>query len=233
MALREFENSYEVADVSEAGFTLLELLISLTLLSLLLPIVFGGVHFGARSWERVDEARRQSDVFLVQDFLRRRIEQTYPAYSTEGSSAHQVLFSGASGSLLFYSTAFYASSSAGYSRYGLSLKEGDHGLSLIMSWLPELRAAGGKPKSMSERALLDGIGSFKVSYFGSERASTPAVWQEAWSAKSALPELVRIDVEFERGDRRYWPTLIVATKVTIDATCHYDPVSKACQGRRL
>ena len=36
----------------EAGFTLLELLISMTLLGLLMLVVLGGLRFGARAWER-------------------------------------------------------------------------------------------------------------------------------------------------------------------------------------
>lgn len=57
----------------EAGFTLIEVLISLTILSLILGVIMGGFRLGNRTWEkgeqRLEELQRLRSVFqfLVQD----------------------------------------------------------------------------------------------------------------------------------------------------------------------
>ncbi len=63
----------------EAGFTLLELLISMTLLGLLMVVVLGGLRFGARAWER-NEAHTTAtdDIRQTQALLRREIGLAYP-----------------------------------------------------------------------------------------------------------------------------------------------------------
>ena len=63
----------------ERGFTLLELLVAITLLGLLMAALLGGLRLGARVWEtgeaRLDASAR---VQIVQDFLRQRITEALP-----------------------------------------------------------------------------------------------------------------------------------------------------------
>ena len=56
----------------QAGFTLLELLIAMTLLGMILVLLFGGLRLGVRSW---DASQKQVDslnsVRSLESFLRR------------------------------------------------------------------------------------------------------------------------------------------------------------------
>ena len=67
------------APQTQRGFTLLELLISLTLLGLILVLLFGGLRLSVRSW---DSVQRQVDnlnsVRSVESFLRREMERIQP-----------------------------------------------------------------------------------------------------------------------------------------------------------
>ena len=64
---------------AEAGFTLLELLVSMTLLALLAIAMFGSLRFGARAWDRSEaHGAGMEQVRLVQQLLRRDLEQAYP-----------------------------------------------------------------------------------------------------------------------------------------------------------
>jgi len=60
------------------GFTLLELLIGMTLVGFILSLLFAGLNLGTRSWEagekRMVTSSRQA---VVVGFIRRALEQTY------------------------------------------------------------------------------------------------------------------------------------------------------------
>ena len=54
-------------------------------------------------------------------------------------------------------------------------------------------------------------------------------WHETWIDRPAPPALVRIRVKFPAGDRRVWPELIVAPRISTDANCVFDVVSQMCR----
>jgi general secretion pathway protein J len=63
----------------EAGFTLLELLAALTVLAVLMAMMFGGLRFGARVWERGDAGLRGlAELQTAAGFIRRQIAQAIP-----------------------------------------------------------------------------------------------------------------------------------------------------------
>ena len=82
---------------SARGFTLLELLVAITLLGVLMAALFGALRLGARVWEtgeaRLDDSAR---VQVVQDFLRRRLGQTMPLteVTDDPHAAGELLFAG-------------------------------------------------------------------------------------------------------------------------------------------
>ena len=87
--------------VGQAGFTLLELLIAMTLMGMILVLLFGGLRLGVRSW---DASQRQVDtlnsVRSVENFLRREISLTYP-YVWKNTPGQRVAFLGERNKLSF------------------------------------------------------------------------------------------------------------------------------------
>jgi hypothetical protein len=73
--------------------------------------------------------------------------------------------------------------------------------------------------------LLEGAASIRLSYFDG------AQWLANWDDKTALPSLVRVEVEFPRRDGRVWPELIVAPEIATDVGCVYDVQSRRCRVR--
>ena len=64
---------------SSKGFTLLELLISLTIIGLILVIIFGALRIGVRAWEKGErdvESHQRRRVVL--GLVKRQFASTYP-----------------------------------------------------------------------------------------------------------------------------------------------------------
>src|SRR5262245_35771661 len=87
---------------AEAGFTLLELLISMTLLGFLMVLVFGGLRFGTHAWAN-SEARSSGtdDIRLAQTFLRHSLERAYPHFLYADPASAHVDFSGTANEIVF------------------------------------------------------------------------------------------------------------------------------------
>ena len=58
------------------GFTLLELLIALSLVSLILMLLYGGLNLGSRNWDSIEQKVRETEnVRLARSFLQRALLQ--------------------------------------------------------------------------------------------------------------------------------------------------------------
>ena len=109
-----------------AGFTLLELLISLTLLAALSTILFGGLRFGTRAWERSEaQAAETDEIAVAQNFLRRQLSEAYPLVTTADPTGARIYFEGGSDSLQFLAPAPAALAAGGRSRFALVARRRD------------------------------------------------------------------------------------------------------------
>jgi len=208
---------------NQAGFTLIELLVTVTLLSLLLVLLFGGLRFGTRAWDGAQaHGVRTDELRLVQDLLRRELEQAYPAYDTTDPVHPVVDFRGGEDELIFLAPAPQAVGEGGRSRITLRSERSGSATQLVIRAAPELAASQGGAWSAP---LLRNVAVLRLSYFGDGR------WSTNWTSRTALPELIRVHLTFAPGDGRVWPDLIVAPRVGMDVSCVYDFGSKRCQGR--
>jgi general secretion pathway protein J len=215
----------------DAGFTLIEFLVAMALLSFIAVLTFGMLRFGTRAWESSEAVTVQVDgVQTTQALLRRLITAAYPMFIAEPAHPH-VDFAGARDRLSLLAPLPDALESGGMARFTLFIREHEGRGELALAWRPELAResdAGARPR---EEMLLAGVARLEIAYFGAPRPSDEARWHDRWSEQSAMPELVRISVEFPKGDRRVWPELLIAPRLTMDQSCLYDPVSRRCRGR--
>jgi general secretion pathway protein J len=216
---------------SEAGFTLLELLISMTLLGLLMVVVLGGLRFGARAWER-NEAHTTAtdDVRQAQALLRREISRAYPLFLMDQAHLENrhVDFDGSEESMSFLAPAPGALAEAGRARITLTRAAHNGKTALVFSAVQEL-ASDNRPYS---EVLVKGLRSLDFSYFGADVPKEAPSWRTSWSNEKALPQLVRVHAVFPDGDARTWPEFVVAPRVSVDVNCVYDALTRYCQGRR-
>src|SRR5438105_8497220 len=89
-----------------SGFTLIEVLVALALMSLLFTVLIEALRVGGHTWRYVTrEAASVDEVTRAQEFLRQRLGTIRPARSGGGSSSPSGFFVGESDRLEFSSTA--------------------------------------------------------------------------------------------------------------------------------
>jgi general secretion pathway protein J len=215
----------------QAGFTLMELLVAITLLSLLSLVLTSSLRFGFTAWARGSEHADSVDhKVLVQDFLRRTVGDAYPYFlptdPTHGPG--YVDFSGTPQSLHFLASAPTALGSRGRVRFGVELERSSSKTELVVTTTPELAEASAKPQ---RKILASNVETVEFAYFGKKRSERAPDWHDAWREELTLPQLVRVRVRPASGDTRPWPDLIIAPRLTADVECVHDPLTKQCRGR--
>jgi len=195
------------------GFTLLELLIGMTLVGFILALLFAGLNLGTRSWEageqRMVTSSRQA---VVVDFIRRVIERTDPMRWRVGEE-DQLAFAGEAESLRFVGALAMHEGTTGNHLIALDLARGENGRDLVMRWrLPDLREPGFGPLEQAEpKVLLKAIRSMTLAYFGAEADTEEPAWHDQWLNQKAPPELIRLRLTMENGET--WPDIIAAPRV--------------------
>jgi general secretion pathway protein J len=192
-----------------AGFTLVEILVAITLLGLLMAALFGGVQLGVRAWEaseeRLDESSRLA---TVQGFLRERLAQAYLLEDLAPRADAVPPFMGEPDRLSFV-TLMPEHLGGGFQRMVLAVTAAAEESDLTIAWWPaELDDAAVDPEVLRSRALLAGVAELRLAYFGSVERNQPPAWHEVWGQPD-LPQLVRVQLRFPDQDVRSWPDLIV------------------------
>lgn len=192
-----------------AGFTLVEILVAITLLGLLMAALFGGVQLGVRAWEaseeRLDESSRLT---TVQGFLRERLAQAYLLEELAPRADARLPFAGEPDRLSFV-TLMPEHLGGGFQRMVLAVTAATERSDLAVTWWPaELDDAALDPDALRSRALLADVAELRLAYFGSVGRDQPPTWHEVWEQR-ALPQLVRVQLRFPDQDVRSWPDLIV------------------------
>jgi general secretion pathway protein J len=197
---------------SSAGFTLLELLIAITLLGLLTAAMFGGLRFGARAWERSEERLDDSArLHVVQNFLRDRLAQAYPLSADDETGPLRLAFEG-DGDTLRFVTLMPEHLGTGFAEFVLAVTDQSGERDLIVRWRRFDYPAGTSGSIEEEpqiKILLDRIEALEFAYYGALGRGERPTWQEQWLGAQALPGLVRVRVIFPQEDHRHWPDLIV------------------------
>lgn len=193
------------------GFTLLEILAAMVLLSLLLLGVWSGIHTAAlsiRSGQRF--VARTDAVRASQDFLRRELAQASSqpwAAATDGSG---IVFIGGPREMRYVAPLPGYLGRLGPQLQTLKLVPGDGGYRLEVSFAL-LPPDGSKPKPLgTPQVLLTGIRGGRFSYRGFDQQRRPTDWQMRWKTPGRVPALVRVDLALEHGS---WPLLLAPIRV--------------------
>lgn len=215
------------------GFTLVELVVAVALLGLIAALLFDGLRFGLRAWRSTTlVAANVADIATAQQFMRSRLEVLYPFEATPGANRRAYPVEGDSARLTFSAPLPVAASAPGFHRFTVfERKSKDSDFDLVVSWRRDWNGAADplEVRPPTEEVLLEGIRALVIDYL-ERQVSGERRWVDRWQDRAVAPELIRIRVAFPGDDRREWPELIVAPRLTADANCAFDVVSQRCRG---
>ena len=191
----------------QKAFSLLELLVAMTLLSMLVIALITGLRMATRSWETGTVSNHETAQMLIVTALLRHLVASTRAVPTTRASILDATggagFEGDSEALRFVSTLPIHAAPSGAYETVLSRRETE----LVLKRSP-LTIESFSDSPVDETVLLDDVVSFEVAYFGQEKHRDEAHWKTHWTTDDPLPQLLRIDIETQR--RGQWPSLLVA-----------------------
>lgn len=212
------------------GFTLVELLVAMTVLGLIALSVLGSLRLGATVWQRSDgQGRSVEQIELAATTLRSTLTTAYPFLATVDPTDVHILFDGTARHIGFLAPAPDALGGAGLAHFDVAAESDKNGLRLTIAATPELASEGFAARRPA--VLLDGLHHLSFAYYGPDQPGSAPSWHETWTDRSSLPNMIRISAGFAPGDSSYWPELIVAPQIAADAGCVFDPLGHRCQGR--
>ncbi|MCP4048198.1 MAG: prepilin-type N-terminal cleavage/methylation domain-containing protein [Gammaproteobacteria bacterium] len=199
------------------GFTLVELLLAITLMSILLGLTYSGLRAATRSSERGELILAAGgELRASHQFMRRQLNQMLPLpfALAGGNDEIRVVFEGDSRHIQ------YVAPMPGYLGTGgpqvqlIELAQGDDG-DVIVQFSHALLQGFERDRLFDREPviLLEGVGSAAFEFLGRDEQGEISSWTSSWDQQDVLPVAVRLDVEFVEGLNLRWPTLLAGVKV--------------------
>ncbi|HLF97803.1 MAG TPA: prepilin-type N-terminal cleavage/methylation domain-containing protein [Methylococcaceae bacterium] len=177
------------------GFTLLEVVLAMTLVSVIAAVGFAVLRTGIRSWDAGEtRMQRLENRMAVMGFLRNYLANALPAQDDFSGQTPVFSFIGAPQAVRF--VAFPPEYVGQGMRYGFDLGQVRDVLGVVLEPFGK-RLLGGltEPERIP---LLDGVKQVRFTYFGRPPEGKLPEWREEWRF-NALPQLVRVMVEAQDG----------------------------------
>jgi len=194
------------------GFTLLEAMVAVAVLSLIVLSAFGALRLGARSWEAgLERTGATEHLRLLQDNVRRQLSQAI-ALRLDPADPRRIGFEGSREGMRFVAPAPQQSAGAGLYDFELRAERTEHGVRLVLYYQAHDPEAEGFEDSDQRRevVLADGLKEVTLDYFGALKQTDSPDWHDTWQDDAEqLPALVRVQAEAEDAARP-WPELVVA-----------------------
>lgn len=174
-------------DRNHSGFTLVELMVSFSVLAIVTLIIGSAFRLGINAWHKGEEETGYTQrVRVLSAMLSQQIKSAFP-YKGEVDSEKVVIFKGEEDSILFVTT-LTDSSSGGFKWIRYSLRDGT--LFYKEGLLPDKEF---EDKLTGDEEILDPeAGEMKLSYYNKDDED----WVDSWDFDKTLPRAVKIEIPY-------------------------------------
>ncbi|MCW2318879.1 type II secretion system protein J (GspJ) [Rhodoblastus acidophilus] len=174
------------------GFTLLEILVTLSLLAAVIATLAGGLRLGTRAWESARVGASLDEANLIVRALAGQLARAFPAKLPRADGSSIVAFDGGPEWCRFVAL------SDGMANWGglVTTEIGRDDMRALDAWTQVFRESdfGVTRQGMRSIRLSDALLDLRFSYFGSPALGERPRWRDDWHAAPAPPRLVRLIV---------------------------------------
>lgn len=196
-----------------AGFTLLELLIAMSMFSVLLLLIFSALRTGARTTEAVTDRLQQFEAGMqAERFFASIVRQAHPSGAGSGTGgleqinqASSAIFIGSADRLVLVAPGKSAFARSGLYRYEVFAlpSADDRDRRNIWVRIDPFRPEMEEVPLSEPRLLLEDVEKFELAYFGLPPDSDEAVWTTEWPEElESMPLLVSLYLQPAGGSER-------------------------------
>ena len=212
-------NLHSASESRSTGFTLVEMLLAMTLMSMLLALAYGGLRASTRATDRGQVILEESSrIRMAHQFVRKQLNQMIPLVFMESEVQEQrIVFTGSSDKIRFVGPM------PGYLGFGgpqvqeFTFEHGDEGLALVLS---HALLQGFEEEKLFERdpiVLIEGIDQAQFQFLALDEDSELYAWSGVWEDPENLPLAVSLAIEFNQEVYVRWPLLTASVRIDSEA----------------
>ncbi|MBL1140415.1 MAG: prepilin-type N-terminal cleavage/methylation domain-containing protein [Proteobacteria bacterium] len=193
---------------NDSGFTLIEVIIAMTILSLILVLLFSTLFTANRSWQSTERKISQNDELrLVGYFIQRQLSQNVPLMWVS-KEERRLIFEGKSNELRFTSSLPAHRGGGGIQIITLKVNQTDNASHLDLHYRnANTDSSPFKDHETDEKTtLLENIDAIELSYFGSDKIDEDPVWRDEWQNDELLPIMISLKV-YISDKSQHWPEI--------------------------
>jgi len=212
----------------QSGFTLLEIIVVMTMLSLIMVMIYGGIQTSRKISEKgLKRINASNEIRVVSELIRRQVSRILPMAFKEDDGEF-VIFEGDDRHIM------YVSPMPGYLGNGgphvqlIEIVNAKGGKILQFShWLlsDSLEEDAFEDSDQEPVVLLENIKDAEFSFVKLDEEGELGDWENSWEEPETTPLMVKLEVEMGDDALMQWPQMQVA--LMLDATAVSRRVSQS------
>ncbi|WP_156408485.1 MULTISPECIES: hypothetical protein [unclassified Ensifer] len=179
-------------DDAVAGFSLVETLVGLSILSLLSIVLLGAFQQIYPLYRAGKNAGESVELGVIADFLEGTIEGALPVAEIH-SADRRVAFEGSSHRLRFVGNLRVGSDEVGFREIVISFEPADGGKLML-----ETASRRTEKGEITQELIVEGIYNLRFEFLANVSSDGP-VWKDMWSDADRIPAAVRVTIRKQDG----------------------------------
>jgi general secretion pathway protein J len=200
----------------DAGFTLVELLLAITLMGLLLALAYGGLRAGWKASESGQRMLEQSGKLrITHQFIRKQLNLMLPLPFpvSDEQDGENYNFAGQSSQVIFVGPMPGYLARGGPQVQRMAFVDGENGLDLLFSHAPLQEFEFTYLMEAEPVVLLEGLQSGQFEFLELDEEGFPIGWTTEWPDPVMMPRAVRLNLQFPEDYVVHWPQLVATVRM--------------------
>ncbi len=201
--------------LKQSGFTLIEVLLAITLLGIIMALAYGGLRSVTRSTDRADNLiQQQTHLRATQQFIHRQLARSLPLNYLVDDDDQFYVFEGERDRMQFVAPMPGYLGAGGPQVQELSLERGSGGgYELLFRHVPLLAYEDGILRDREPFVLLRGLEDGEFQYKSLDREGRLSDWENEWEEPEEIPVAITMDIEFDEDSLVEWPELSISMRI--------------------